>query len=179
MFSGKLVVKTSSRKLVPETSFADSCFSYLDTNFPTAPIVVDAPISAGCTFSALPIGVVLRASAWPDIYSAIIKAISVGVVNIWRSTFQNVAVHVNVATIFASASVNKAISATKRDVPVENRKPRIVGGVHDGYSALCKRDELDRIVLRLNHRFAGNAILGHDLTSNEIVRVQPHFCFSV
>ena len=118
---------------------------------------------------------ILCLRAMPKIVTSIVEGVSVAVISFSRvSPFKpnNLSVHQYVPTFalgpVSSISVERLSTWIPQRGPVPLHEPFVVSGIDDSDLALSKRDEFDRLVLRLDNRFAFDAILGHDLTSNEI-----------
>ena len=110
----------------------------------------------------------LRIRALPKIAASIIERISVPMVDLyfWISDTKDKTVH-SWSTVTGS-SVERLSSWMPKSVPRALHDALIVAGVHNRDLAFRQRDEFDILVSRLNNRFAGNAILGHNLSTTEV-----------
>lgn len=119
---------------------------------------------------------VLRSGRYAEIAVAIIKGLTgFDMVSLaWITLFQpkDFAMHVYSLPANSIKTFGWFIPAS---APIPLIKKLVAVSGDNRVESFCQGNKLDRLIGRLNNRFASNAILGHDLTSNEIAAVQPHF----
>jgi hypothetical protein len=116
------------------------------------------------------IRLVLTIRAWAKIGSAIIKTVTVSVVNLFTISADNLAVHSNLTIPIAPKCVKTKPNCLAMSDPVPFREPLIVGSVYDGILSLRERDQAVGWIERLSNGMAlvlRTALSGHVLTSNE------------
>lgn len=110
----------------------------------------------------------LRICALPKIAASIIERISVPMVDLyfWISDTKDKTVH-SWSTVTGS-SVERLGSWMPKSIPRAFHDAFVVACINNRDLTFRQRNESDILVSRLNNRFAGNAILGHDLSITEI-----------
>jgi len=116
---------------------------------------------------------ILRCCALAKIGTAVVKSVAVNMVNdfAWTRTYDQ-SVHPDGNPFFLpnnhAGSVKVVLGNASSKTPVPFHQPVVVVGIDNGNFSSCERNKFDRLVERLNNRFALDAKLGHDLTPNEI-----------
>lgn len=127
------------------------------------------------------IGLVLGLGAGPEIQAAIIECILVLMIGIYALLICQRTVHKDHPSVgydtFKASCVEPILCS--ESVPIPLHEPFVVGSIYNGNLSFGESDKSDRLVGRLDNGFAGNAILRHGLTSNEIVRsTAPLHCIA-
>lgn len=116
---------------------------------------------------------ILRCRALAKVGTAVVKSVTINMVNDFALTrAYDYSVHPDGNPFFLpnnhAGSVKVVLGNAPGEAPVPFHQPVVVVGIDDGNFSSCERNKFDRLVERLNNRFALDAKLGHDLTSNEI-----------
>jgi hypothetical protein len=111
---------------------------------------------------------VLFSRGWPKIFPPVVKSISVPMIalHFLISQSKNKAVHQ--WTTMAHSGVKRLCAWIPLCVPRKFHDTLVIAGINNRYLTFGQRDKFDILVSRLNNRFAGDAILGHSLSTTEI-----------
>lgn len=103
-----------------------------------------------------------------QIRATIIERISIPMIalNRWISKSKDKSVHQ--WSSMRSAGIERFGTWIPLRVPQNIQDTFVIGCINNRNLSLCERNKSYRLILRLNNRFAGNAILDHDSTSNGI-----------